>query len=727
MAIKLSSFRLSKKISIWVLPNAYLSSMACPNNPQITPEIDQSQPNWSEFEGKIKILKNKLNPDSLIRVLDSTNDLGSSLKLFNWASLQRRFHHTAETYFQMILKLGMGGEVEKMEGFCKNMVKERCIGCEEALLALVDSFVRNHRLNEALRVLGTLNSCNFKPSIGVFNVLLGALAEGKKDLQDVLFVYKEMVKVGIVPNVDTLNYLVEALFDANRVDSALDQFRRMRKKACRPNSKTFEIVISGLIARDRVDESIVVLDEIFEIGCEPELSFYTRIIPSFCKMNKLEEGMRLFKLMRASNIVPDSLTYGVLIQCLCENHRIDEAISFLDEMKDINLTPPGNLIVEIVNGLCVLDKFEEAKRFLEERDFFETDSHNALLEGYSSAGNFLGAKDLFNKMVEKNITDSLSWNIIIRCFSENERIDKALEFLSRMIVSSFIPDSSTYSALIVGRCKSKELDDALELFHQVCKKDWVLDSLSYAELVKSLCQREKIQEAAEVFLYMSTKNCALSSSSFDMLIEGLCKTGNVDRAIRLFSLFDYSGSSCLKTTYKSIMVALSKLQRFKDLLIILSRMIVTGCPLDAETYCILIQSMISLSQTRDCALYINFMVSEDLLPDSETLFNLLSFLARNSQLHEILWAIDKFVTHYEVLNPSMYNLLINGLWKEGNKSEACRLLDVMLDKGWVPDAITHGLLIGSVVREEIEVESAYEKFDLQDKVSSILAEGLGKM
>ncbi|KAA8545308.1 hypothetical protein F0562_020092 [Nyssa sinensis] len=50
----------------------------------------------------------------------------------------------------------------------------------------------------------------------------------------------------------------------------------------------------------------------------------------------------------------------------------------------------------------------------------------------------------------------------------------------------------------------------------------------------------------------------------------------------------------------------------------------------------------------------------------------------------------------------------------------------MLEKGWVPDAITHGLLIGSVREETGSEIAAYESCNVEDNISSILAEGLDK-
>lgn len=723
MAVKLSSLRFCWRIPKLVSSNAYISSICCENKIQSNPETYQNQSDYSEFEAKIQFLKNKLHPESLVTVLDSTPDLNSSIKLFKWASLQNRFNHTADTYYRIILKLGMAGNVEEMEGFCNKMVIDKCLGFGESLLALIDSFVKNHRLNEALRVLYVMNLSSFKPSLGVFNTIMGALLEEKKEFKDVLFVYKEMVKSGILPDIDTMNYLLDSLFAAGRVDTALDQYRRLHKKGCNPNSRTFEILISSLVARNRVEESIILLDEMFQIGCEPDLNFYISVIPIFCRLHNLEVGMKLFRMMRASNISPDSATYAALINCLCDHLHLDDATKLFEEMIDCGLSPEEETFLDIVNGFCKLNKFTEAIMFLEEKNVIDTSPYNTLLEAFCATSNFSMAKSTFYRMFGRNITDVTSCNILIRFLCENAAISKALEFLCRMIVSLFVPDSATYFALITGYCRMGKFEDALQLFSTVRSKCWVLDSVSYAELVECLCQRENTQEAAKVFCYMSRKGCALRSTSFNKLIEETCASGKVDSAARLLSVAYYSGTVCFCSTYNCIMRGLFMLGHMDDILVLVSKMMVVGCAFDEETYCILIKSTSALNRVSDSISFFNLMLEEGFLPSSDTLVCLLQFLAKYSRVHLILSSLDKL--NSEILDSVTYNQLINGLCGEGYKSEAKQYLDLMLEKGWVPDAATHALLMGSVSKEEFEIQkSAYENSGTCDEVSSILAEGL---
>ncbi|KAL3654547.1 hypothetical protein CASFOL_001532 [Castilleja foliolosa] len=257
-----------------------------------------------------------------------------------------------------------------------------------------------------------------------------------------------------------------------------------------------------------------------------------------------------------------------------------------------------------------------------------------------------------------------------------------------MVSSYFIPDVVTYSALILGNCKTGKIGRALDLFSHVRSKCWIMDGVAYGEFVECLCEKVKIQEAVGVFCYMGTVPL---SSTCNNILRGLYKSGQKN-----------------------------------DLFVILSRMIVIGSTFDVETYCVLIRCMSGLNRKGDCVSIFNLLLSEDLVPDSETLACLLSCLAKYSELHLIFPKIDKLVSESEILDSAMFNFLVNGLWREGYKNETSRLLDLMLEKGWVPDASTHALLMGSTASNEVVSSKTEDNFCGKDYISSILEEGSGK-
>ncbi|XP_022640838.1 putative pentatricopeptide repeat-containing protein At3g16710, mitochondrial isoform X2 [Vigna radiata var. radiata] len=619
----------------------------------------------------------------------------------------------------------MAGKVVEMKDFCENMAKDRCPGTEEALVTLVHTFVEHCRIGEAITVLVNMNLGGYRLPIGAFNALLGALVSGKDtEFQKALFVYKEMVKACVLPTVETLNCLMKALSATNQIDLALDQFRRMKNKGCNPNRKTFEILVKALIENGRVDEAAIILEQMFKVQCQPDLSFHTCIIPLFCRENKIEEAVKLFKIMKDSDFEPDSFIYEVLVRCFCNNLQLDSAVALINEMMESGMPPKHYVLVDIMNCFCELGKIKEAIVFLESRQVHETAPFNTLLEGCCNAGEILAANVLLETMSERHIADCQSWNILIRWFCENEDIKKAHILLGRMIKSFVILDCATYSALVVGNCRLGKYEEAMKLFHQICARCWILDFASYSELVGGLCDIKHSEDAIEVFHYMSMKRCSLHSLAFYKLIKCVCDSGQVKEAIRLWQLACFCAISCCIATHTAIMQLLLRSRRAEDMLAFLSQMLMVGSNLDLEAYCILIQSMSKQNKIKECVLFFNTMINEGLIPDPDQLFDQLSFMANHSQLSMISSAIDR-ISCGDILNSAMYGLLITGLLKEGREHEARRLLDSMLEKGWVPDATTHNLLIGSDVRKGMTQAMFFDDSASLDSVSNILAEGLG--
>ncbi|GAB2211662.1 hypothetical protein Drorol1_Dr00024988 [Drosera rotundifolia] len=241
MATKLPPFKNSTPIPKWVSSIKRFSSLPFPIPTQFDPKPYQNPPTEPNLKPE--------NP----------SDLDPLMRALKWV----RHGFDAGSCFGMILKMGLGRNVEGIESLCDEMIRYGCD--EEGFEGLFDVLVRNGRVREAKRVMDAMDSSRWDRhcvDLDRFNAVLGAVVAGKGGLRDVVFVYKEMVKSSLVPNVETLNRLIEALFDAGKVDAALDQCGRMRKKGCVPNRRTFEIVIDRLVDHDRVDDSIGVMNEI---------------------------------------------------------------------------------------------------------------------------------------------------------------------------------------------------------------------------------------------------------------------------------------------------------------------------------------------------------------------------------------------------------------------------------------------------------------------------------
>ncbi|MQL80331.1 hypothetical protein Taro_012754 [Colocasia esculenta] len=404
--------------------------------------------------------------ENLVCELDSTPYRCSAAGVFRRFPSPKGFSFQAmpRSNTPVALRPDLAGRMRSTEDYLNN---PDAVG---ALASLVASSCREGR--DALKVFKAACLEGRCPSISVCNALLGALVDEGGDLQSVVFVYKEMVKGGVTADVQTLNYLIEALFQASRVDSAMVQFRRMKAKGCVPNSQTFELVMRNLCVNGRVDESVKVLDEMFECG-----------------------SMKLFQLMKVMGVHPDSSVYGALICCLCENGDLNSAVHLLKEMLEKGLAPEANVHVSVVNGFCKLGKLDEATIFLDESNALKVEPYNALVQGYCG-----------------------------EALCESQNVGKAFEVLGRIVVSGYrpdemlvggcLPDEKTYYLLIHGFCTANMTRDAVLLFDQMI----YLGFIPSAELVDALLshlakhsQRSKKRDAAAYVDWEQLQRCLLET------------------------------------------------------------------------------------------------------------------------------------------------------------------------------------------------------------------------
>lgn len=727
MASKIPTFLLSKRLPIQSSLKTFrffsIPSAACVQNP---PGIDSSTPNSAEFESATRFLRSRLHLEGLICVLDSTLDLNLAVNIFKWASIQKNFRPTLEIYTHVILKLGLAGNHQEMGRLLKEMVKLELPNLEEALGFLIHSFCRNQRLIEALKVFEHANSVKRILLVSSCNALLGTFVSKRGNIQTVMSVYKEMVKAGILPDVETLNHLIKALCESGHLELALTQFHRMSKKQCAPNSQTFEILINALCSSSRVDESVKVLNQMIDLGCKPQRDFYASIIPLFCRINRFEEGVKLFRMMKNTGLQLEAHLYSILVLCLCENQQLDDALELFEDMLASGFAPVTNMYVDIVNGYCNMGKLDKAMSFLDGNNTLEIKPYNALLKGYCNEGRFLEAIMYLRKMADQGLTDSMSWNIIIRGLCKIANGGKAFEVIGRMIVSSYMPEQATYSAIIIGYCKMGSCEHALDIFRLACVNNMTLDSESCSELIEGLCHAKQVQEATEVFDYITNKGVSLTTNSLNMLIQEICLAGKVHEAIRLRSFAVHKGTYCIPDTYATILLALLNLNKENDLLAFLSQMLVEGCALDARIYCILICGLCTDITMSVAALLFNQMIHDGFFPDSKTLETLVFSFAKFSQLHVVVHSLEKLINESRLLSPTVCNMIIHALLKEGHRHEACKFLDWIIEMGWVPDTETHGLLVGSFNLQERDTIIGESEASGNDNVSNILAEGLNK-
>ncbi|GJN23036.1 hypothetical protein PR202_gb10652 [Eleusine coracana subsp. coracana] len=503
----------------------------------------------SEFDSTIWSLDNNLHPERLSRVLDSTSDSSVALRIFRWASHQRANVHTVDTYSCMIFKLAGSGNRDEMDGLVSEMVRLKVPALGEAMNHLVQTLNHKNLFDEALLVVQHACSQKLKLPVSACNGVLRGLLKQGKGLRVFMLAYMEIVKAGVLPDVETLNCLIEALCQSGRLDLALIQFDRMNKKRCAPNSHTFEVLITALCSCSREDEAVKLFDKMLQLRCTPDRGFYAQVMPLFCKSSKVKEVVRLYQIMKEDGHQLDIHLYGALVRCLCENQLLNDAVMVFKEIIVSGLAPMTSTYVDLVDCYCTLAKFHNAVSFLEDNGITESEPYNVLLKWFCKSGRLQDSVSYLDRFHRRGLVDYHSWNIVIGRFCNEGDIRRASELIGRM-----------------GSCMAGNIHDAVKLrLLAVCTGTscYTLDEYGYNVLLHCFLTKETTFEAAILFNRMVNHGFVPDQETFELLVnnmawfsflnmvaESLLKVVNTSRTVspRIYNIIIYG---LIKEGFKS--------------------------------------------------------------------------------------------------------------------------------------------------------------------------------
>lgn len=209
---------------------------------------------------------------------------------------------------------------------------------------------------------------------------------GRLDEAEKLF--KEMLKMRIVPQTCVHACFIKALFRAGRDHDALKFFSLEKKKQHICTDEIVSSVIKGLCQIGRSDDALEMLNEVISKGsffCST--SICNTLLKGFWKEMKIMEAEALFKTMNGTPYgFPDASTYSIMIHGLCRHKDIAKALDLF------------RIFLE--------------RKFLVNKIFYEE-----ILSELSQQGRPVEAHKLLNSLLENgHLVSFADWNARNSCF-----------------------------------------------------------------------------------------------------------------------------------------------------------------------------------------------------------------------------------------------------------------------------------------------------------------------
>ncbi|KAG8099272.1 hypothetical protein GUJ93_ZPchr0013g37251 [Zizania palustris] len=319
--------------------------------------------------------------------------------------------------------------------------------------ALVDMYCKCSCIEMADCVFQSTNS---KDVVSWSSLIAGYSQNGMHHVSVSLFC--EMISSGINPNSSTLASILPCL-------SELKLFRNGREIHCfsvRHGLDKSEFIVSALIDLYSNQGLIRVAETIFRLMAVKDLAIWNSMVAGYAVNGYSDSAFCALRALQKVGLRPDHVTV-VSVLPVCNQYPM------LIQGKELH----AYVVKCCVSSVCSVN--------------------NALIDMYCKCGFLDIAKDVFQRMTERN---TVTYNTMISSFGKHSHEDEALLFFDLMKRDKIAPDKVTFVALISCCSHAGLVDKGLHFYHSMLQDYNISPAKEHYSCIVDLYSRSgKLDEA----------------------------------------------------------------------------------------------------------------------------------------------------------------------------------------------------------------------------------------
>ncbi|XP_057439404.1 putative pentatricopeptide repeat-containing protein At3g05240 isoform X2 [Lotus japonicus] len=373
------------------------------------------------------------------------------------------------------------------------------------------------------------------------------------------------------PSVYIWNSIIKGYANGDNPKMSLLLYRQMIQSGYSPDHFTFPFVLKASSVVSDQDCGKCIHSCMVKTGFEANAYAATGLLNMYVSWGDMKSGLKVFDKIPKWNVVAWT--------CLIAGYVNDnQPLAALKVFKDMDYWDVEPNEITMVNALvaCARSRDIDTGRWIHQRirkagydPFVSMSDSNiilasAIVEMYAKCGCLKTARELFDKMPQRNI---VAWNSMINAYNQYERHQEALDLFFDMWGAGFCPDKATFlsvlsacahrCALALGKtvhayilksgigtdialatalldmyAKTGELGNARKIFNSLEKKDVVV----WTSMINALAIHGQGNEALSMFQVMQ-KDCSLVPDhiTYTGVLFACSHAGLVEEAQRQFN------------------------------------------------------------------------------------------------------------------------------------------------------------------------------------------------
>ncbi|PRQ40889.1 putative tetratricopeptide-like helical domain-containing protein [Rosa chinensis] len=377
----------------------------------------------------------KVSPTLVVEVLKKLNNAGAlALSFFRWAEKQKGFKHCTESYNALIEALGKIKQFKIIWELVNDMNNKGLLS-KETFALISRRYARARKVSEGIKA------------------------------------FEKMEKFGIKLEGSDFNRLIDTLSKSRQVEKAQEVFDEMKHRRFKPDIKSYTILLEGWGQQ----QNFLRLDEVYREmkaeGFDPDVVTYGILINAHCKGKKYNEAIGLFREMEAKNVRPSPHIFCMLINGLGSEKRLAEALEFFEGSKASGLEPEAPTYNAVVGAYCWSMRIPDAFGVVDEMRKCgigpNSRTYDIILHHLVKHRRTEQAYSVFQKISSEPTVTVSTYEILVRMFCNEKRVDMALRVWDEMKTKGVLPGMHMFSTLINSLCHENKLDDACRYFQEM--------------------------------------------------------------------------------------------------------------------------------------------------------------------------------------------------------------------------------------------------------------------
>ncbi|RWW26227.1 hypothetical protein BHE74_00059890 [Ensete ventricosum] len=402
----------------------------------------------------------------------------------------------------------------------------------------------------------------------------------------------------------------------------------------------------------------------------------------------LDHALAHFRSLRSQfpSHPPSARLYNCLLKCSLRAHRADLVEVLYRDMLLAGVPPETYTFNILISSLCDSDRIEEARL-------------------------------LFDNMPLKNCQpDEFSFGILICRYCKAGLTHRAVELLDEMERLGRSPNIVIYNTLISSFCKDGSIGEAEKLVERMRKDGLFPNVVTFNSRISALCKAGRVLEAYQIFRDMQEdKVLGLprpNQITFNLMLAGFCKGDMLEEARALVELMKVGGSLASLQSYNIWLSGLVKCGRLLEAQQLLEEMVqqaqamfhgaLTACGQKEVLYSLMCNEYFMYGKISEAKEFLQIALEKEFSLEHFPYKNIVEELCKEDMIDDGHSLINTMIAKRYLFDPATFMPVIDALGKKGNKHEADKLSEKMMDMAAHHD--------GSMCKK-VGVKEAYQPHD----------------